>query len=66
MRSWNTYFLSGRQMREAKWGESVLNSVIKRRGRKGKDKVINLVCGCGCGVQPYIAPVERPKVAWEN
>lgn len=59
MRKWGTYFLSGRQMREAKWGEAVLNSVINRRGRNGKDKAMNLVCGCGCGVQPYIEPIEK-------
>ena len=43
----NGYFMSGRQMREAKWQESVANARLKRNGEDVY--IISYQCGCGCG-----------------
>lgn len=42
------YFMSQKQMREARWMESVVNSFSKREGEKRY--VVQYQCGCGCGV----------------
>lgn len=41
-------------MRDAKWQESVLNSVKKRDATSNKGAVSFLACGCGCGPSAYI------------
>jgi hypothetical protein len=41
------YFMTAKQMREAKWYESVINSCIKR-GEMIQG--VRYQCSCGCGV----------------
>jgi len=59
MKRSDKYFLSGKQMRESKWIDSVLNSRIKRGIIKGK--IIHFTCGCGCGVDTYVVPLDQDE-----
>ena len=60
------YFMSGEQMRHAKWQESHMNSVAKRRGIE-KPVIDHYVCSCGCGtvarIKNYNWDSEEVKVA---
>lgn len=48
---YKSYFMSQKQMGEAKLNEAVLNSNIKRTGNKGKLFALLLPqCSCGCGL----------------
>ena len=55
------YFMSGMQMRHAKWQESHMNSVAKRRGIKNP-VIDNYVCGCGCGTVAFIQEDHKIQI----
>ena len=57
MRNFDSYFISIKQMKEAKYRESIANSIIKRQKLKNV-KIIHSVCGCGCGVNVDIIPIK--------
>lgn len=59
------YFMSGRQMREEKFGLAVMNAVVKRGGHDG-DKVHTFACGCGCGPTHCFVPLEPKDKQWPD
>jgi hypothetical protein len=52
MRQDKSYFMSQKQMAEAKRDEAICNSVKKKEKRNAE--VIQFQCGCGCGVITYL------------